>query len=237
MEFGRRDAGPVCIETFMNSSKNFEPTPRALSESEIHDRLYGSITGKKKAAGSSAPSEGTWTGTEILSGELKQLRAELISLREEKEILQKQIWKIETRRETVSKTEAVRTAPVETVALSRQGWLSHLFGVLLLLAAAGYLFGVQKLQASPSMIGADPTPYTVQVAVYDIKNRADQAVVYLGNLGYESFLIDVPRQDGKPRYRVYMGSFVTQEEADQQRAHLEADPRFKDFKDAFVRLQ
>lgn len=221
----------------MNNSKNSEQSPRALSESEIHDRLYGSIAGKKKTAAPSAPSEGTWTGTEILSGELKQLRSELISLREEKEVLQKQIRKIETGRKTVSNTEAVRTVPVDGVGGARQGWLSHLFGVFLLLAAAGYLFSVQKLQASPSMIGADPTPYTVQVAVYDIKNRADQTVVYLGNLGYESFLIDAPRKDGRPRYRVYMGSFVTQEEADQVRARLEADPRFKDFKDAFVRLQ
>ena len=230
----------------MNNSKNPQQAPRALSESEIHDRLYGSITGKKKPQPPFPSSEGTWTGTEILSGELKQLRSELISLREEKEILQKQMLQIEIPRKTVSNTEAVRTAPVETAAVSsrmgfnaggKQGWISHLFGVLLLLAAAGYLFGVQKLQASPSMIGADPTPYTVQVAVYDIKNRADQAVVYLGNLGYESFLIDVPRKDGKPRYRVYMGTFVTQEEADQQRTRLEGDPRFKDFKDAFVRLQ
>ncbi len=230
MEFGRCHAGPLRAKDYMNKSNNPIQAPRPLSESEIHDRLYGSIAGKKKPAMPAAPSEPTWTGTEILSGELKQLRSELISLREEKEILQKQIRKIETRPETVSNTEAV-------VVSSKQGWVSHLFGVFLLLAAAGYLFGVQKLQASPPMIGADPTPYTVQVAVYDIKNRADQTVVYLANLGYEPFLLDAPRKDGKPRYRVYMGTFVTQEEADQARARLEGDSRFKDFKDAFVRLQ
>jgi cell division protein FtsN len=107
----------------------------------------------------------------------------------------------------------------------------------LLIVAAAYLFGVQKLQASPSMIGTDPTPYTVQVAVYDIKNRADQTLVFLGNLGYEPFLVDAPRKDGRSRYRVYMGTFVTKEEADLARARLEGDSRFKDFKDAFVRLK
>ena len=255
----------------MSIPKNLSQPPRPLSEAEIHDRLYGSIAGKKKnpvpppvkpelsspavpsvRAASPVLSEGTWSGAEILSGELKQLRSELISLREEKERLEKKIQKIEVSRQTVSKTETIRASvgplhSVETIRASssparssggqQQGWLSHLFGLTLLLLATAYLFGVQKLQASPSFAGSDPTPYTVQVAVYDVRNRADQTLVYLKDLGYEPFLVDSRRQDGRSRYRVYVGSFVTSDEADRERMRLEGDPRFQDFKDAFVRLQ
>ena len=78
------------------SDTQLPPVVRVLSESEIHERLYGSYFGKKNAPApapvlspthSSPSPDSAWTGSEILTGELQRLRSELISLRKEKEQL------------------------------------------------------------------------------------------------------------------------------------------------------
>jgi len=211
-----------------------------LTETEIQERLYGSYLGIQRSArkreahppmpttlvtrGPAATPEPTWTGAEILAGELKRLRSELIVLRREKDHLQ-------SRLEQISPSEAPRT---QTVTDSSR-WVSCLSAVVLLLGMAGYLFGVRALQASPAI--GDATPYTLQVAVYDVKGMAERARKSLVQLGYDAFLVATPRSDGRPRYRVYVGSFVTKEEVHQEYLRLTGDPRFRDFKDAFVRIR
>ena len=221
---------------------------KALTEFEIQQRLYGrylSPKQKKTSAPSSAVSapatvtktvsvqpDPEWTGAEILAGELKNLREELISLRQEKELLEQRI----KQRTTVSvvpvsiSAPAVRPTPRQSVAWHLIG---KVIGGVVLLAAIAYPVGMRILVASPPLI-ADASPYTVQVAVYDVKSAAQRSSDYLKELGYQAFLMDIPRQDGRSRYRLYVGRFVTKEEADTERARLAADPRFTD---SFVRFQ
>ena len=42
---------------------------------------------------------------------------------------------------------------------------------------------------------------------------------------------------GRKQFRIYVGQFVTRTEAEKERQRLASDPRFSDFKDAFVRFQ
>jgi hypothetical protein len=202
---------------------------RTLSESEIQNRLYGPYFGRKIAAAppvqpqtqSSPSADSAWTGSEILTGELRRLRSELISLRQEKERL------------AVRLERASQPAPAEATP-GIGGWIGKVFGFFLLLGTFGYLSGA-ALQASPSM--GDFTPYTVQVAVYNGRTMADQAQKLLQELGYQAFLVEMPRGNGASQYRVYVGSFVTKEEAARESKRLEADTRFRDFKDAFVLIR
>lgn len=217
---------------------------KALTETEIQDRLYGGYRNRPRARrlspspaeapalppGPPAPArpaagagnERVWTGSEILSGELKRLRSELISLRREKEELAGRLQKI-----AQAKTEG-RTSG----SPSRGGWLGRVLAFLVIVAGGAVPMGARFLQASPAP--GEPTPYTVQVAVYDVRPVADRAMEHLRGLGYPAFLAQVRRADGRPRYRVYVGSFVTKEEARQEHLRLAADPRFEEFKDAFV---
>lgn len=200
------------------------PAVRVLSEQEIHERLYGSYLGRKKAVApplqtSSSPSaDSVWTGSEILDGELKRLRSELISLRREKE-------RLAVRLERVN-----RAAPAQA-GTGIGGWIGKMFGFVLLLGLFGYLSGA-ALQASPA--AGDFTPYTVQVAVYNGPLLASQAQRLLKGLGYDAFVVEMPAANGRARHRVYVGSFVTKEEAARESKRLEADTRFRGFKDAFV---
>lgn len=206
-----------------SSSTQLPPAVRVLSESEIHDRLYGSYLGKKKTPARSSPSpDSAWTGSEILTGELQRLRSELISLRQEKEKL------------VVCLERSSLPVPAEKTGSGIGGWIGKMFGFFLLLGVFGYLSG-PALQASPS--AGDFTPYTVQVAVYNGPVLADQARGFLKELGYDAFTAQMPRMDGKLRYRVYVGSFVTKEEAARESKRLSADTRFQDFKDAFVLIR
>jgi hypothetical protein len=205
------------------SDTQLPPIVRVLSESEIHERLYGSYFGRKKAPTQSSPSpDSSWTGSEILTGELQRLRSELISLRREKERL------------VIRLERASLPVPAAKAEPGIGGWIGKMFGFFLLLGIFGYLSGT-ALQASPS--AGDFTPYTVQVAVYNGPVLAGQARGLLKELGYDAFVAEMPRLDGKLRYRVYVGSFVTKEEAARESKRLEADPRFQDFKDAFVLIR
>ncbi len=196
---------------------------RALTETEIQERLYGSY-GATRQHPQPTDAGSTWTGAEILTGELKRLRSELISLRQEKDRLAAQIQQIH------------RSQPADEQPSEKDsGWVARIFAVLILLGMGGYVMGMRALQASPAV--GDSTPYTVQVAVYDVKGMAERARSTLQELGYEAFLVELPRSNGRLRYRVYVGSFVTKEEANQESLRLAGDPRFQDFKDSFVRVR
>lgn len=201
---------------------------RPLSESEIQDRLYGPYFGRKRApvqaqTRSSPSADSAWTGSEILTGELRRLRSELISLRQEKERL------------AVRLERASRVAPApEKTGPGIGSWIGKILAFFLLFGTFGYLSNA-ALQASPSR--GDFTPYTVQVAVYNGRMMADQAQKLLQELGYQAFVVEMPRMGGTVRYRVYVGSFVTKEEAARESKRLEADTRFRDFKDAFVLIR
>ncbi len=214
---------------------------RVLSEDEIQQRLYGGIRGPRKTVPTVVSEETTaqdhptfrstasvWTGSEILTGEVTRLRTELISLRREKEQLAAQLSHWEQ-----------KPVPLPSAA-GRPGagaWISRVLGIVLLLGAlAGLLsFNGKILQASP--MGGGAAPYTIQMAVYDVKGMAVKAQGTLRDLGYDAFLVELPRKNGLPRYRVYIGSFVTKEEARLEAERLSSDPRFEDFKDAFVRFR
>ena len=230
-----------------SSDTQFSPAVRVLSESEIHDRLYGSYFGKKKApaaapapppapvasvAQSSPSPDSAWTGSEILNGELQRLRSELISLRKEKEQLAIRLQKVSQPAASVPTGEIL--VGFGSPPGSGGGWFGKIFAFLLLVGTFGYLSGT-ALQASPS--AGDFTPYTVQVAVYNGPVLAGQAQRLLKELGYDAFMAEMPRVDGKLRYRVYVGSFVTREEAARESKRLEADSRFRNFKDSFVLIR
>lgn len=202
---------------------------KVLSESEIQDRLYGDYVGRRRepkptvtiSAARPTPQPGAestpWTGTEILSQELLHLRRELLTLRQERERLEKEL----SRRSS----SPAQSGPIWNL-------LGKGVGFFLLLGLIGYPLGVRLLQASPT--GPEPSPYTVQVAVYDLRPAAERALTYLKDLGYPAFLVELPRRDGRLRYRIYVGQFVTKEEGSLEQERLTADPRFKD---AFVRIQ
>ena len=200
----------------------------------------------------------------VLSDELTRLQEELFALRREREVLQTQLNAVSSIHESCKTVHAelveARTAPSalgqaqgerlgfhescsvavppmesRTTASSGSGFgWSRLFGVLLVLGVtAGYVGGVRILQASPGLMG-EPAPYTIQVAVYDSKVPAERTVRHLRGLDYDAFLADLPRMDGRARWRVYVGSFITREEARLEELRLAQDPRLSDFKDAFV---
>lgn len=191
---------------------------RILNEGEIQRRLYGGYRPRSPGPSAAAASDETvWTGSEILAGEVQRLRSELMALRKEKSHLESQMEKM------------------QGPAPSGAGWLGRLLGLFVLVGLVGYLLSVRMPQASPA--GLEATPYTVQVAVYDGSQMAQRAEGFLKELGYDAFLVETPRGNGQTRFRVYVGSFVTQEEARLESDRLASDRRFQDFKDAFVRVR
>lgn len=202
---------------------------KVLRETEIQERLYGKYLGKSSVSSATTTSESTemreseWTGEEILHGELSRLRSELIHLKKEREQLQAQLLK-RSQESTLLKSQPPRR---------RWRFVASLAVVTLLLAGFSLSLGVQILQASVPLT-LDPTPYTVQVAVYDVIQPAYQALQHLQQRGYPAFIVEVPRKDGKPRYRIYVGRYVTKTEAAQERLKLTSDTWFSD---AFVRVK
>lgn len=209
---------------------------RVLTEGEIRSRLYGEYLGRpKKESAARAPqaptasSEGSaWTGAEILSAELKYLRSELISLRREQENLQRQLQHRE------------RLTQSPTMAVPPKAERGNLWGAFIGVAvfAAGLMgpLSFRFLQATPQVVG-ERGLYTIQVAVYDVGAMARQAVGRLNQMGYPVFLVPSSRRNGQPRYNIFLGRFVTKEEAEKERQRLTADPRFTAFTDAFVRVR
>ena len=213
----------------------FESDPAAvkvLGEQEIQERLYGIYLGLRRPGSSPRPvspppsisrTDPAWTGVEILKGELHTLRSELIRLRREKETLVEQL--------------ARRSTPLKSAGQpgGRRLFLS-LMGAAVGLGLFSLSVGGRFLQASPPA-GLEPTPYTVQVGVYDGSAPARRAVATLQELGFPAFWVESSRRRGGIHYRIYIGRFVTKGEAERERSHLLADPRFSVFQDAFVRVQ
>ncbi|MBI3317713.1 MAG: SPOR domain-containing protein [Candidatus Omnitrophica bacterium] len=196
---------------------------KALTETEIQDRLYGHYLGKRKTLGQAVSSpDPEWTGAQILSGEVKRLREELIALRKEHESLRYRLRS--------------RPAPLAVKEKNSWGSLGAFLGCAIIVGVAGFLlFFSQRLQASP--VSGEGTPFTVQVAIFDSQPPAQRALSNLLSLGYEAFLVERPWRSGKSRWRIYVGSFVTRQEADQERTRLAGDPNLGSFSDAFVRLR
>jgi hypothetical protein len=205
------------------------PGVKVLTESEIQSRLYGEYLGRRNkpeapvlerslAPAHSAP-DPKWTGVEILKGEMESLRAQLIRLRQERETLEEEL-------------KAFKAPRKKEPSRRRGGWVAS----LALLGLLSYPVGQRFLQASPSSY-REPSPYTLQVAVYRQREPSSLAVEYLQGLGYPAFLAESSRALGKKQFRVYVGQFVTRAEAEGERQRLASDPRFSDFKDAFVRFQ
>lgn len=204
------------------------PQVRVLTEPEIQERLYGQYLRHRKRAEPSAKKtlptvhpvlEHNWTGVEILEGELRHLRSELISLKKEREHLATELGRL------TSERRGGDSRPLRPI-------LWGLVWVAILVGTVGYPVGLRLLQASPA--GGELSPYTVQAAVYDVRPLAEQFANLLQELGYPAFLAETTRRGGKPRYRIYVGRFVTKQEAEAQRLRLTSDPRFSD---AFVRIQ
>jgi hypothetical protein len=223
--------------------KSVDVGPKTLTESEIQQKLYGayrSHSRKTFQVPTSSPEEAY--PKDPWKAEVERLRAEMDALRKERDELMGRI------RQMASVKPSLPSLPL-TVSIPKNRWgpgqaqfsrmrrLGMWVGVLLL---AGSLLGyltAQKLQAVPVLPGSDSTPYTIQVAVYDVRSKAQEAVEFLRNLRYEAFLVEVPRRDGRIRYRIYVGEFVTKEEAQMEWLRLSNDPRFREFKDAFVRFR
>ncbi len=234
------------------SKGSFPEGMKVLSEAEIQQKLYGVYLGRRPVQSSqealpvfapisvvsnsvpaqaeSSLKEAGWTGSEILSGELKRLRSDLIVLREEKEKLGREL------RRQVRISQGARAASRavlwDRAAQRAADLLRHVAVAAVLFACVGMPFGFRFLQASP--VGTETSPYTVQVAVYDVRPMAEKALLSLQELGYPAFWVESARLNGKPRYRLYVGRFVTKAEANVERNRLISDPHFSD---AFVRLQ
>ncbi|MBI1953236.1 MAG: SPOR domain-containing protein [Candidatus Omnitrophica bacterium] len=204
------------------------PGVKVLTETEIQSRLYGEYLGRRNRPGApvlekrsspvSSAADPQWTGVEILKGEMESLRAQLIRLRRERETLEEEL--------------KVFKAPRKKEPSRRKGgWVAS----LALLGLLSYPLGQRFLQASPSSV--EPSPYTLQVAVYRQREPSSLAVEYLQGLGYPAFLAESSRGLGRKQFRIYVGQFVTRAEAEGERQRLASDPRFSDFKDAFVRFQ
>lgn len=195
------------------------PVARALSEREIQERLYGryhraAVRSEETSVSSmSAPAETEkqWTGAEILEAELQRLRLELERLHQERQRL----------------SAALGSRPSGPKFLWKRVAIS-----LVILTALGFFFGEKLLIATPS--GREATPYTIQLVVYETRARAEQALVLLQEMDYPAFLVETTTRQGNRHFRVYIGRFVTKEEAHQARERLVADSRFSD---AFVRIQ
>lgn len=191
---------------------------KVLREHEIQERLYGQYLGRRAPARElpkrSASSEAQWTGAEILEGELHRLRSELIALRQEKEKLLKEF-----------------SSP-RLIARPAFPWRWR--GVLALaVLMGGFSLGAKLLGASPALL--EPTPYTVQVALYEVRSMAERALQLLQELDYPAFLVESSsRGAARRQFRIYVGRFVTKTEAQQERERLISDPRFAD---AFVRIR
>lgn len=206
---------------------------KVLSEEEIRNRLYGEYLKSSRAekpscapSPSVSSSEPIWTGAQILSAELKQLRSELISLRQEQEALSRRL-----------KPDGQSSRAVSQAVEEGGSWFETVVGLIVF--SLGFMgpLSFKLLQASPQVVAGEATPYTVQVAVYDVKAMAHQALSRLTQMGYPAFLTELPKRNGKLRYRLYTGRFVTREEAEKQRQQLRLDPKFAAFQDAFVRLR
>ena len=212
---------------------------KVLSESEIQEKLYGRYLGPSREKKSSKPQthfqaddfevgEKTapqeWTGAEILIGELDRLRSTLITLRQERQ---------EIADELDYSDSVIEYEKPESEA-SKLGSITIAFLLLILIGLIGFPMGARLLQASPVPVAAEPSPYTVQVAVYDVRSLAERALDHLEKMGYQAFLVEFPRSKGNYRYRIYVGRFVTKTEAEQERVRLTADSKFSD---AFVRLK
>ena len=219
------------------------PEVKILSEQEIQDRLYGDYLGRSRSSQTggcaapirttgmrSDPAESQWSGSEILTHELERLRTELITLRQEKENLATALDRLNRSAQPIHVPED-RSTPHRSAA----DWLGKLAAVAVLLGLSGYGITGRLLQASPA--AGDPTPFTVQAAVYDARVPAQLVVQFLENLSYRAFMVEVPRKDGRIRYRVCVGSYVTKDEANLERQRLVGDTRFDSFKDAFVRVR
>lgn len=197
-----------------------EPMVKTLSEREIQDRLYGLYLNRrpenppreKPAAVPTRSPDVDWTGAEILQGELAHLRSELIVLRKERDRLIQ---------------EMDRSSPK-----SPRTFLWKRVGILLLILSAGYPLGAKFLSASPAAM--EPTPYTIQVAVYEARSIAEQALQLLRELDCPAFLVESVSRSGKKQFRIYVGQFVTKTEAQIEKDRLLSDPRFAD---AFVRIR
>ena len=196
------------------------PQIKVLTESEIQQKLYGKYHG----ASPTPP----WTGTEILSGELHRLRDELIHLKKEKERLAQELS--QTQRTEAFQLSQPAERPSQTFTIRRI--LGRGLWSLLLLAGIGYPVGMRLLQASPTT--QEFSPYTVQIAVYNLSSQAQRSICSLQQLGYQAFCLESSYRNGRKKYPVYVGQFVTKEEAEIERRRLTSDPRFSD---AFVRQQ
>lgn len=226
MDAGRSDPGAVPAEVDLTRGHRTLDIQGIgiLTEAEIQRKLYGTYRGSGEKRLPSGPASAEWTGSEILSGELQRLRSELVSLRREREQLAAHMDQL--------------THPLSPQRRSFEwpAWWKKASVAILLLGAVGYLSGVRWIQASPVSTG-ELSPYTVQVAVYDVRGLAERTLLALRRLQYDAFLVEQPRRDGRTRYRLYVGSFITREEANLEQARLAGDPRFADFKDAFVRFR
>lgn len=223
------------------------PKFRRLSESEIHDQLYGEYhrDGRRRQrtqepdpdtyqapipllpppipSTSTAASEPVWTGQEILAKELERLSTELSTLRQEKDALA-----IELRR----RAELPLLPPARPrFAAAPRSWVT-VGSWLIMSAALAAVCHTMVLEAQPPLLGGLPgTVYTVQAGVYDVRVVAQRFVDTLSRDGYPAFLVEGTTALGKKRYRVYVGRYTSKVAA---QVHLDLLKRSGRAPDGFV---
>ncbi len=203
-------------------SKN-TPQIKILTESEIQEKLYGKYFRKQNTEYTSTGD----AGVDILSDQLKRLQEELVQLRQEKREL-----KPSPQTSPPAKRSHLASDPVVSSPSRIGRWVGFTITAGIIFAGMAYPLGFRFLQASP--VAPESSPYTVQIAVYNGQESAYRAVGSLQKIGYNAFFVASSYANGRPKYSVYIGQFVTKQEAELERKRLVSDSRFSD---AFVRVQ
>ena len=69
----------------------------------------------------------------------------------------------------------------------------------------------------------DPNAWTVQVSAFRSRSLAEELRSRLTTRGYEAYVSPAMSEDGRPRYRVRVGSYAARSEAERAAADLRGE--------------
>jgi len=90
--------------------------------------------------------------------------------------------------------------------------------------------GAAGSSAGPAVTGGSGKLYTIQVAAFKERSRADNAVAQAQQKGYSAYVDERSRSDGSVWYQICIGKFDTQSPAKELLTKVK-----QDYKDGFIR--
>jgi cell division protein FtsN len=185
-------------------------TPNSLSEEEIRKRLYGSSIGvatdshDKQLSKKTKPSGGV---TKIAKSELKderlKIKQELISLKRELEQTKRKLSRMRN-----LKAKKVRLLIFSVAAL----FVLIMIAVFIMRHTFKSAEQPIKTKSTPLTSPAEAR-YTIQAAVYENSDDAENFSADLKSKGYESFVYKSSRISDKYKFIVCVGAFVDKKSA------------------------